>query len=801
MNTNRYFPLWIAAAAALTPALSHAGKLDDERERWVVHSRAGEAQRLEAVEALHRLYRQSGDKLVRADLTALLIRGGQRAEALAVCPQCGSSEFSADELENLAKAARDIKKFDTAATLYQALQTRFPQQKIGFLGGALVAADQGKTDAAAAQIRKYRKRFGNDGDIQAAENYLNSRNRTPVGQLAALNSQLDAQADKDTVLQTYRLAAQMQAYPVQERLLQQFPQYFTRADHLWAAKNKAASRLRGALATYDQAQLKLAYQELTDLMNAAEEGSDLYISALRDRLAASTAVGKPEEAIRDYRRLAESGEQPDFVKQSYAQALSLAGSPNEAFRHYQPLAANETAKYGRIGDELNESLIGAYADLAYFDKARAQIPNWHLGIHRLDFTQTVEIKNPYYDKQYFWDARLDAWNGNIDRAIRKMDAWIADHPADPWAQILRGELAFWNGHPKESLQWYARAQEFLPPDSQDWVKNRIAIMQTVTGNWREVDNIVRTTPRDNLQFTTFYRDYDEARAPLLSINANAMKATSPSEKTEWGQTATLYSKRSEKGHRAYITEQTGYVPNQGSPLRSGRVGIGAEISAYPATVTVEAGHGVDLNKKAYAKAGVNYSLGSRLNLTAEAARNSANIPAKALSQGVYADEYALGAVYTHSDNLRIGAGGGVMDFDDGNTRKSANLWLSGNLYRHNRWQLSGSLSAGYSKNKDIPSAYYYNPRNSRSANGVLAVSYNRPFDGYTTLRQTLSTGFGRYWQADVDARNTWLVKYGHDWQIGRKVKLNYEIGRREAIYDGKPEFQNFGSLGLNVKLK
>ncbi|PSJ80678.1 poly-beta-1,6 N-acetyl-D-glucosamine export porin PgaA [Neisseria iguanae] len=801
MNITHPLSLLVATAGLSVPDVSYAQNIDAERERWVVHSRASEAQHLEAVEALQQLYRETNNQAVRADLIALLIRGGRRDEALAVCADCQPSELAADELENLAKAARDTKKFDLATNFYRSLQTRFPQQKIGFLGGALVAADQGRQQQAAAHIGEYRRRFGNDVDIQSAADYLNRQTQSQTEQLSILGKRMDAEADKETVLQTYRLAAKMQAYPVQERLLKEFPQYFTRADHLWVRKNEAASRLRGALQTYDQDQLKQAYRELTDIMNTTEFGSDLHTSALRDRLAASTAIGKPEEAVSDYRRLAKLGKQPAYVEANYAKALTETSSPHKASKIYQAAADREMAEKNHVSDQLNESLIGSYADLGYYDKARAQIPNWHTDRTKLDFTRTVHIDNPYYNKQYFWNARLDAWGGDINKAIKGMDAWIADHPADPWAQVLRGELAYWNGHEEKAQMWFTRAQEFLSPESQDWVKSKIASMQMASGNWREVDQTVQSVSRDNLSYEGFFRDYDQARAPALSVNANAMKATSPSEKTEWGQNATLYSQRSAKGHRAYVAEQTTYVPNHGKPLRAGRAGVGAEISAYPATFNIEAGHGVNLDKKAYAKAGINYRLNSRLSLNANAAYNSANTPTKALNQNVHANEYNIGANYTHSENLRFGAGVGVMDFEDGNIRKTAYAWLSNNLYQYNRWKLSSSLWADYSNNKDIAAAHYYNPKNSKSLIGTLALAYNQPFDNRIKLQQTLSAGLGRYWQAGENAENTWLLKYGHDWQLGRKLSVNYEIGRRQAIYDGVPEYQNFGNIGLNMKLK
>ena len=142
-----------------------------------------------------------------------------------------------------------------------------------------------------------------------------------------------------------------------------------------------------------------------------------------------------------------------------------------------------------------------------------------------------------------------------------------------------------------------------------------------------------------------------------------------------------------------------------------------------------------------------------------------------------------------------------MDFDDGNVRKTAYAWLFNNLYQYNRWKLSSSLWADYSNNKDIAEAHYYNPKNSKSLSGTLALAYSQPFDNRIKLQQTVSAGVGRYWQAGENAENTWLLKYGHDWQLGRKLSLNYEVGRRQAMYDGEPEYQNFGSIGLNVKFK
>ena len=113
----------------------------------------------------------------------------------------------------------------------------------------------------------------------------------------------------------------------------------------------------------------------------------------------------------------------------------------------------------------------------------------------------------------------------------------------------------------------------------------------------------------------------------------------------------------------------------------------------------------------------------------------------------------------------------------------------------------GALWADYSRNKDIPAAAYYNPKNSKSVSGDLSLSYALPLDGGISLTQQLGLGSGRYWQADQNGENTWTLKYGHDWRLGKRVGLSYEAGRKKAIYDGDAEYQLFGNVGLNVRFQ
>lgn len=95
----------------------------------------------ESVTQLQKLYAHSSDAKVRADLIALLLRQGKAEEILAVCPDCRMEDYSADELENIAKAARDVGSYRVSADYYRQLQEKVPNYKVGYLGGVPASVD------------------------------------------------------------------------------------------------------------------------------------------------------------------------------------------------------------------------------------------------------------------------------------------------------------------------------------------------------------------------------------------------------------------------------------------------------------------------------------------------------------------------------------------------------------------------------------------------------------------------------------------------------------------------------------
>lgn len=792
---------WGAAAFFAAVPFAFSQDIQTEREHWAVHARSGGAELTEAVEQMQKLYAQSSDAKVRADLIALLLRQGKAEEILAVCPDCRMEDYSADELENIAKAARDVRRYRVSADYYRQLQEKAPNHKVGYLGSVLASVDAGDYVAAKHFIDAYRKRFGNDKDIQDAEYYLKLQTLTLTELLNEQQRRWDADpASQDAALQLYRTAAKLQLFPLQENIMSRFPQAFTEQDQLWLESAKAATLLRTARFTFDSAQLRSVYKRLSAVVDKAPAGSPLHTQALRDRMTAAVAVGNSKQALRDYRVLSQQGKQPDYVQEQYGRALLMEGSPRKAGKVLEQNRANQVAKQGRPDPELVELLIRKDADLMKFDEGQAKLQHWNARKYTPDFTHSVEIKNPYYANYNYWNARLQAWKGDVKGAKVMMQSWLDEHPADPWGLVLKGELLQLEGRTDQAVQHFEQAREYVSEKDQKWINAKSATAYMEAGNWPAVRDLSAGLESDEVNYGEFLRRRQAETAAQLSVTGTAMKTTSPENGTEWRETTKLESPRSSQGHRAYVVQQHAHVPNHGQALDAGRVGVGAEVNLYPVIVNAEAGRGTRLNNKAYGSVGADYRINDHVSVHAKAAFNSENTPVKAWEQDVYADEYTVNAQYNHSGRTHAGVGAGVMKFDDGNTRRTATLWLAHDIHQYNRWKLTGSMLADYSRNKDTPGAFYYNPKSSKTAGGELALSYTLPLDNDVKWVQTATGGAGRYRQSGAEAKNTWLLKYGHGWSFGRRATLGYEFGRRQAMYDGIPEYENFGNVNLRLKL-
>ena len=713
-----------------------------------------------------------------------------------VCTDCHPGLLPAVALAERAFQARKQGQWPEAEGYYQALRKHYPDQKDGWLGLALVAIDTQRYTQAQGLLAAYKKRFGEDDGFESAQDYWVEQYLSPMEQLAYFQEKISKKpGDRNAVLQTYRAAAKLGAFPVQKNLLQQYPQYFSPGDAVWLAHDEAVKLHKIAVKPSDY---QAAYATLQSVYHQSEQDAPVYRKSLQDGVVLAGSASQPKQALSLYRQLSTEEQNAAYVQEAVADAWLATGSPFKAGAVYQRLWLDKEAA-GQETFALQRKRIQAAADAQHFDQAWQILESLRPQQRINDFTRTQLLNNDGYQAVYFDKVRVSAWRGDFKQAHQLIDDWLNTLPGDAWGHQLKGDVYRWQGRPDDALKEYREAQSKVPEPNQ--FAPSVAQVMLDNQNWPEVKSyLAKFGQTDNTDWQEYVRKASKARAPELWIDSSVGRNTHPQELgNENSHNVYLYSQRSLDGYRALVHYHTDEVPVGNDSLRQQRVGAGLDVDRDPWHAQIEAGKGVELNKRGYLSANLDYRLNQSWTLSVNGQINSENTPLRAINQQTYAKEIAASVQYSYSPLWRINLGGSFLDFDDGNHRNSGfasfnHVWL-----QHDRWQLDQTVRFDWQKNRQLTGVDYYNPDSAHALWTEARVSYSQPFDHNIKLKQSFTLGGGRYWQADYNAEKTWLLQYGQEWQLGAAAFLQLTAGRKRSVYDGRPEYQNFGQLGFGYR--
>ena len=796
---NKVGVLAFLMGGALCAQNAVSSPIDEQREDIIRYSRLGDAQLVEGTKQLADLYRNTHDHKVRDDLITLLVRQNQFKEALAVCRHCRLDELSENELEVLAKAARNERQFQQSLSFYNRLTRVSPKNPNGLLGLSLVNTDISHFDDSQKYLSQYKRKFGIDNEYKQADLYLLESSESLTSKLHRLSNNLVKNPnDIESAKKLYRVAAQLNISPLQEKLISDYPDLFNETDKLWFLHDDAVRTVKNIP---NRRQLKEAYSNLEEAYSKAPEGSPVKQQSLQDMVVVASKLNNTDYVEKNYILLQESEQViPNYVKESYADSLLASGSPFLALDLYREIEQSYFAQKQKVPFSLQLKIVNALTDAAKYSEAQNYLESGmaEMPLYVMDFTRSRKIENPDYGNYFSSKVNLQAAKGNLSDAMQLVDERLSLTPGDGWVMLTKAELESARDHSDDALNWIEKAQEFLPGEPI-WVEVAKANVALSVNDWKTASGIVNnwsTEQKENV--TSFLEQYEQAKSARLVASGGISHRTSPAGENESNQEYYLYSPKTDDGHNAFVHYLITKSPDDGLKLEQQRIGAGIEANFYPVIITAEAGKGIKLNDKAYFAANIQYRLNQHWNFSIRGGLNSANTPVKALYQDVYTKELDFSASYKYSNRFEVGSNVSLMKFDDGNLRKDLSIWSNFNLFKYNRWNLDGSLFASYERNKDISGAYYYNPSKSRSAEGNLDLSYFQPFDHRITLTHHIKGGAGYYWQDNFESSETWSIAYGQEWHLGRRLSISYDIGRKRSIYDGAPEFNNFINLNLSA---
>ena len=772
---------------------------DIEREEIIIFSRQGDAQLNQAIPRLKALFDKTYDAKVRDDLIALYLKVNKSDKALSLCQNCKLTQFSQNELENLGKAARNEKQYNQALTFYLQLQKLYPKNPNGWLGGALASTETKNYTAAKNALNIYKKRFGQDHAYLDAESYLLDFTEPDMAKLGRWQRQLEQNPKNLTLMkELYRLASKYNVQPLREKLQSSYPEQFNSKDIMWLEHDKVIISAKNASTITQQ---EKSFDELTALLAKINPQHPLYQQTLQDRFVVGVRLNKFNEIDDDFQLLQSPPNTPDYLEEAFGDYWMAKGSPHKALTSYQNIEQRASKNKRAVGDALLQKLSLAASDAGEFKLAQKYLEQITSNAYINDYTRTSRIINPSYDLRYFGLAHLALWRGNSQLAQQLIDDRVFNKtPGDPWVMLQKSELERNRKNYDDAKFWAEKASYFLNDNDQQEVRTSLAEIALSQNDLPTVSKTLDAMNEEQRQSAqSLIKHYEQARSGKIVGSVGLQHRTSPiSYSNESSQDYAIYTPKTANGHDLYVHYLETRSPYDKESLISRRIGVGTELNFYPLQVKMEGGKGIKLNDKAYFSTEANYTLNQHWSFNLDANINGSGTPVKAINKGVYTKDIGFSTTYSYSDIFQAGLGGGVMKFDDGNLRKEANIWLKINTFKHDRWVLTNNFRVDYSKNKTIDSAEYYNPAKATSLEFGADLSYYQPLNYGLVLNHHLKASVGVYKQAELSREKMWSISYGHNWRIGKRYAISYEVGRKKNIYDGSAEFNNFGNLTFSI---
>lgn len=244
-----------------------------------------------------------------------------------------------------------------------------------------------------------------------------------------------------------------------------------------------------------------------------------------------------------------------------------------------------------------------------------------------------------------------------------------------------------------------------------------------------------------------------------------------------------------------VAERLTAAPPEGDAVRN-RYGAGAQYRGPDAQVEAIAwSNQGTLRKNGFGVAG-SWTPDDHVWLGAEAEYFAADTPLRALLYGITANAAGVSASYRWHESRTVAAAVRVLDFSDGNRRRS--LLISGLERVVAQPTLKIDLRpAFYTSTNSLAGAPYFNPSRDRSFSLGLEADHLTWRRYERSFHQRLVATLGSYWQQGYSSGAVGGVRYEHVWRHDPLTELRYGIELARSRYDGVPERNGIFFANLN----
>jgi biofilm PGA synthesis protein PgaA len=798
-----------AVLAALGLALASPG--------WAQPASAAQAVELarkghtaEALAAMEKLYAVDPDnKAIFHDYLTVLAWAGQDARVAEIATRLSPQAAPGYALEAAAMSARRRGDYLQAEYLYRFGSQRFPGDLDFPNGLVLTLADAGQAQAAIELARQFELSYPDEPSLLLAKGYALEAGRDFFTALQVYDQVL-ASHPGNRLARARRLLAldSLGASHLAVDLAREDPGLLSTEEWQRLLNNQGAFAVRwGDLPPEDETKrfvqtdraLELLDRNLAELDRTRPAARAFELRTRFDRLVALRNRFRMKAVIKEYEALRRDEVVfPSYVLSAAADAYLYRQQPEQAQALHQQILdrqpddfdAQLALFYTLI--EL-EDFASAYTLIDSMDQAQ---PPWL--IHRRGDGRHLARPNPHKLTAASTAAMARFYGDQYAEAEKRFTALHETAPAN--VDIIRelGNVYAARGWPRQAQQIYALGLPLAPRHkglqtglAQSYLERREYRLAELASS-----RLNALYPEDS-QVRRLYRGWKIHNKHELRLSAGHQDNSGTTQGTrEMLLEGVLFSRPLDYHYRMFVSSRYAFAAfAEGNEIYR-RHGVGVEYRRPDLQAAAELTYNVDGGDELGGRLSFLWEQDDRWSVPGNVERFSRDTPLRALRDNITADSADLGVSYRASELRSVRLKAQVMDFSDGNFRRSLAASLEQRLLTLPKFKLGGIVDL-YTSANSRNDTIYFNPGHDFSA-ALTLDSLHRLYRRYDRVfSHRLALTLGNYWQKDFADDYLAGAAYEHIWETADRFELVYGFSRFRRVYDGLPEYQNHFYSRLN----
>ncbi len=744
------------------------------------------------------------------DYITVLGWGDKDAQALALKEKISLRDAPHYVIQNLAKSARNVKRFNEALTLYNLGIKRFADNPQFYIGLALTLFDSNKIPYAKLVLQRAQKRFADNDDILyniavAYEYHRDYFEALRIYQQLITRSQMREKSliNLIGVLRKLKMPFRAQYYT------DTYATLFDENTRAAIRSDEAAFELRWALKGYvlhdDNRPLLLdALNKINrnllqyDLNNNEVLTLKLVQNSIFDKTTVLNELGRTKAAITLYTTYQQEGLQfPPYALTAVAEAYLTQKSPQQA----QQLL-NNALRQDPNNFKAKVLLFYAYSDaydmhdaLAFAQQIdQAELPNiW-------DRQHLYKITNPRKLEATILQILSLEYAGYMDEAQARLESLVAKAPANNWLRDTLATLYYYRGWYDQARRHYTIIKNREPKSFS--AKEGIlltALMQREYANVQErLQHLSKEYPLHAKALEELRKTYHATTQGGISIQSrfgDTPTQSNTGSSSGYSLYTRLYSPLIDHHYRVLVEARRSYEKLYGNKLQTNRYGAGISYTSKPFDVTMLLGYNTNYLRRIAPSIDLRYYLNDYFTVNGGYEIFTPHTPLRGMVRGTRADRFFTSLTYRKSDAQESAFSIEYLDFTDGNVRYALGLRHFQNVIEGPYYNLDAHLYAGATSNSasGVP---YYNP----DKDAYLSLEAKNSWILYKfydfSIKQILGIELGTHWEKGYGANTTGAFLVAQEWRLNDRFGFDLTYLRKRSSYDGNIEYKN--EFMLNV---